>query len=237
MGKFSDHPVNRKFNHVYEELIVRKLIKSKSDLAKNLETYNHIINNILKGDRNITVDQIRLLSERYDVRPDFLFGKTNEAFQQAADELKSFDTGQTAWNDQGNISLIPLRAAAGYQIDLNSLANQEDTPKFSLPDMGGDLFAFEIDGDSMMPTITNGDIIVCEKVGSNEPLKDNQVYVIISDVVVAKRIHQIKDDHGRLHRLELISDNHSLYPPYNIELEEIRQMLKVKCRLTTHGIN
>jgi plasmid maintenance system antidote protein VapI len=83
MGKFSDHPVNRKFNHIYEELIIRNLIKSKSDLAKNLETYNHIINNILKGDRNITVDQIRLLSERYDVRPDFLFGKTNEPFQKA----------------------------------------------------------------------------------------------------------------------------------------------------------
>ena len=236
MGKFSDHPVNRKFKHIYEELIMRNLIKSKSDLAKNLETYNHIINNILKGDRNITVDQIRLLSERYDVRPDFLFGQTNAPFQSSED-LTSFDAGQTEWNEQGNISLIPVRAAAGYQIDLNSLANQEDTPKFSLPDMSGELFAFEIDGDSMMPTITNGDIIVCEKVDSNEPLKDNQVYVIISDVVVAKRIHQIKDDHGRLHALELISDNHSLYPPYQMELEEIRQMLKVKCRLTTHGIN
>lgn len=235
MGNFSDHPVNQKFKAVYEELSVQQKIKSKSDLAKKLDTYNHIVNNILKGQRNITIDQIQRLADHYKVRPDFLFGQCNQMFNEDSD-LLSFQSEESDWSSKGNISLIPLRAAAGFQIDLNNLANQDDTPKFSLPDMTGDLFAFEIDGDSMMPTITNGDIIVCEKVEASEPLRDNQVYVVISDVVVAKRIHQIKNDQGKLIALELISDNHDLYQPYQIDLEEIRQMLKVKCRLTTHGI-
>ncbi len=235
MGNFKDHLINRNFRKVFEELSVRKIIKGKSDIAKKLDTYNHIINNILKGDRNITVDQILKLSNQYDVSPDYMFGKSENMFLSDR-SIPSFDHSDREWLNDGNISLIPLKAAAGYQIDLNNLASQEDVPRFSLPGMSGDLFAFEIDGDSMMPTITNGDVIVCEKLSTGETLKDNHVYVIISDVVVAKRIHQIKDDSGQLRAIELISDNSEFYQPYQMELEEVRQILKVKCRLTSYRL-
>ena len=69
-----------------------------------------------------------------------------------------------------------------------------------------------------------------------EPLRDNQVYVIVTDVVVAKRIQQVKEG-STVQHLRLISDNGAVYKPYDVGLDEIRQILKVKCRLTSHAIN
>ena len=112
----------------------------------------------------------------------------------------------------------------------------DNLQKFSIPGLEGNLTAFEISGDSMTPTITNGDIVVCEPLERNEPLRDNHVYVIVSDVVVAKRIQQMRDDND-ITQLRLISDNDAVYKPYDVDLEEIRQILKVKCRLTSYAIS
>ncbi len=78
--------------------------------------------------------------------------------------------------------------------------------------------------------------MVCEPLERNEPIRDNSVYVVVTDVVVAKRIQQIKENNN-LTTLRLISDNSSTYKPYDVEPEEIRQILKVKCRLTDYGMN
>ena len=54
--------------------------------------------------------------------------------------------------------------------------------------------------------------------------------------VVAKRIRRLKDRKtGDIIGFELISDN-SVYHPYTVEMEEIRQILKVKSRLTAYGL-
>jgi len=111
-----------------------------------------------------------------------------------------------------------------------------DLQKFSIPGLDGQLMAFEIKGDSMYPTITNGDLVVCEPLERGNPLRDNQVYVIVTEVVVAKWIQQIRTDNV-VDQLRLISDNSAMYKPYDVDLSEIRQILKVKCRLTSHAIS
>ena len=61
MSNFSEHIVNQRFKDVFSELERLNLIKGKSDIAKKLGTYNHVVNSILKGQRNITVDQLNKL--------------------------------------------------------------------------------------------------------------------------------------------------------------------------------
>ena len=80
MSNFSDHIVNQRFKSVFQELEKQNLIKGKSDIAKKLGTYNHVINSILKGQRNITVDQLRKLFDIYLVNANFMFGLTDEMF-------------------------------------------------------------------------------------------------------------------------------------------------------------
>ena len=235
MSDFSDHIVNQRFKTVFEELERQRMIKGKSDIAKHLGTYNHVVNSILKGQRNVTVDQLFKLFETYDVNANYLFGLSEDLFLPTAKTLENLPTRSLhdrQFSGRQNITMVPSRAMAGYAMEYQDKEFLGGFQKFSIPQLDGELIAFEISGDSMMPTITNGDIVVCEPLERGEPLRDNQVYVIVTDVVVAKRIQQGKDGD----QLLLISDNSAVYKPYEVDLEEIRQILKVKCRLTSYAI-
>ena len=239
MKDFSATMVNQRFKMVYEVLEKNNLIKGKSDLAQSLGTYNHVINSILKGQRNITVEQLNKLFDHYQLNANFVFGLSESIFlrkiEHSAFPIRSIEE-QTKQGRQ-NIVLVPDKALAGYALEHQHPSFLENLQRFSIPGVeGGDLVAFEISGDSMMPTITNGDIVICEKIERGEPLRDNHVYVIVSEVVVAKRIQQVKNN-NQITQLRLISDNAKVYQTYNIDLEDIRQILRVKCRLTRHAIS
>lgn len=239
MSSFSEHIVNQRFRKIFQELERLNLIKGKSDIAKKLGTYNHVINSILKGQRNITVDQLNKLFETYGLDANFVFGLSEDMFLAGVpgrDDIPTRALRERSLSGRQNITLVPNRALAGYALEHQDSQFMDELPKFSLPSMDGKLLAFEISGDSMYPTITNGDVVVCEQLERNDPLRDNHVYVIVTDVVVAKRIQQIKDDSSGT-QLRLISDNNTVYKPYEVDLADIRQILKVKCRLTSHAIS
>lgn len=239
MNNFSDNIVNQRFRKIYEELEKYNFIKGKSDLAKKLGTYNHVVNSILKGQRNITIDQLYKLFDIYGVNANYVFGNSDDMFLEGQSIYNDLPTRSMRERQKGgreNIMLVPERALAGYALEHQDRDYLDSLQKFSIPNLDGNLTAFEISGDSMLPTITNGDIVICEPLERGEPLRDNQVYVIVTDVVVAKRIQQIKSG-SVIQHLRLISDNSAVYKPYDVGLEEIQQILKVKCRLTSHAIN
>ena len=237
MGDFSENIVNQRFRLVFSELEKRNKIKGKSDIAKQLGTYNHVINSILKGQRNITIDQLNQLFNFYSINANYVFGLSEEMFRGGeGGELAVHHMDDRQFSGRRNITLVPNRALAGYALEHQDSAFLDSLQQFSLPSLEGKLMAFEISGDSMMPTITNGDLVVCEPIERGDPLRDNHVYVIVTDVVVAKRIQQVKD-WNQVRQLRLISDNHTVYQPYEVDLEDIRQILKVKSRITSYAIS
>ncbi|MFQ5447354.1 MAG: helix-turn-helix transcriptional regulator [Saprospiraceae bacterium] len=237
MGNFSDNIVNQRFKQVFEALEKNNFIKGKSDIAKKLGTYNHVVNSILKGDRNVTVDQLHKLFENYEVDANFMFGFTETMFKSTHSRgLPTRSMDERFGGGRMNITLVPQPAMAGYALEHQDDQFLSELPKFSIPNLEGNLIAFEISGDSMYPTITNGDIVVCEPLERGDVLRDNNVYVVVTDVVVAKRIQQIREgDHTE--QLRLISDNSAVYKPYEVDLADIRQVLRVKCRLTSYAIS
>jgi phage repressor protein C with HTH and peptisase S24 domain len=234
MGEFSESLVNKKFHEVFDELEKSNKIKGKSDIATKLNTYNHVINSILKGDRNITVEQMHKLFETYNINANYLFGLSDNIYLNGAEAIPVRSKTERSSVGRQNITLVPERATAGYATALDTPQYLQDFSKFSIPNMEGNLIAFEISGDSMMPTITNGDMVVCEALERGEPIRDNQVYVVVTDVVVAKRIQPIKTG-SIVKEMRLISDI-DRYQPYTVSPEEVRQILRVKCRLTAHAI-
>jgi transcriptional regulator with XRE-family HTH domain len=237
MANFSDHIVNQRFKKVYHLLEDQNLIRGKSDIAKKLGTYNHVINSILKGQRNITVDQLNRLFDHYGVNANYLFGNSEKVFLEGSPGVPTRDKEDIQQEGgRQNITLVPSRAMAGYALEHHDGAFLENLQKFSIPGLEGNLLAFEISGDSMMPTITNGDLVICQPLERGEPLRDNQVYVVVTDVVVAKRIQQVREEEHVV-QIRLISDNGVVYKPYEVDLEDVRQILEVKCRLTSYAIN
>ncbi|SDD54886.1 XRE family transcriptional regulator [Niabella drilacis] len=120
------------------------------------------------------------------------------------------------------IPFVPVKAAAGY---LNGYADHEfidELNTFTLPMVsGGNYRAFEIAGDSMLPT-PSGSIIVGEKVEALDHVKNNTACIVVSknDGIVYKRIQR----NGKTrNKLMLLSDNPT-FQPYSISSEDVLEM-------------
>ncbi|RYY65759.1 MAG: S24 family peptidase, partial [Chitinophagaceae bacterium] len=90
---------------------------------------------------------------------------------------------------------------------------------FTLPMLaGGDYRAFEIVGDSMMPT-PSGSVIVGEKLESLDDIKSNGTYIVVSKTegIVYKRMS--KNNRSK-NKYTMISDNPA-YQPYTLAAEDI----------------
>jgi transcriptional regulator with XRE-family HTH domain len=123
---------------------------------------------------------------------------------------------------RSEIPFVPVKAAAGYLAGYADPEFVDELNTFTLPMMtGGDYRAFEIIGDSMMPT-ASGSVIVGEKVDSLEHVKTNDTYIVLTrnEGVVYKRI--MKNPRSK-NKLTLVSDN-PVYQPYNIEAEDILEL-------------
>lgn len=132
--------------------------------------------------------------------------------------------------DNENIEMVPVKAAAGY---LNGYADREyvaKLPKFYLPMFKqGTYRAFEISGDSMLP-LQSGTTIIGEYVENWADVKQGQTYVVVSKTegVVYKRIgNKFKDNK----KLKLVSDN-PVYEAYEINGEDVLELWKAKAYIS-----
>src|SRR5678816_1401395 len=109
------------------------------------------------------------------------------------------------------IHFVPIKAAAGYLAGYADSEFIDELNTFTLPMLtGGNYRAFEIIGDSMLPT-PSGSIIVGEKVESLDDAKNNAACIVISrnEGIVYKRVQKKKKQKNKL---TLLSDNPSFHP-------------------------
>ena len=124
------------------------------------------------------------------------------------------------------IQLVPVKAAAGYLAGYADPEFLDELNTFTLPMLApGNYRAFEIVGDSMLPT-TSGSVIVGEKIDDLEEVKSNQTYILVSrnEGIVYKRV--MKNNKSRT-KLTLISDN-TAYQPYNVNTDDVLEVWKAQ---------
>ncbi|HRG81711.1 MAG TPA: LexA family transcriptional regulator [Chitinophagaceae bacterium] len=123
---------------------------------------------------------------------------------------------------RSDIPFVPVKAAAGYLAGYADPEFVDELNTFTLPMLaGGNYRAFEIIGDSMLPT-PSGSVIVGEKVENLDEVRNNVPCIVVSrnEGVVYKRVQK----NGRQkNKLTLISDNPA-YHPYTVNADEILEM-------------
>lgn len=123
---------------------------------------------------------------------------------------------------RGDIPFVPVKAAAGYLAGYADPEFIDELNTFTLPMLsGGEYRAFEIVGDSMMPT-QSGSVIVGEKVQSLDDVKSNNTYVVVSKTegIVYKRV--LKNNRLK-NKYTFVSDNPT-YQSYNVGADEILEI-------------
>ncbi len=127
-------------------------------------------------------------------------------------------------SESAEIRFVPVKAAAGYMTGYADPEFVDELNTFTLPMLApGQYRAFEIIGDSMLPT-PSGSVIVGEKVEGLDDLKNSNTYVVLSrnEGVAYKRVMR----NNRLkNKITLISDNPQ-YEPYNVSSEDVLEIWK-----------
>jgi transcriptional regulator with XRE-family HTH domain len=166
------------------------------------------------------IDVLELVSDTFKISLDELLRKD---LSEVKGSYLVKRRQQKLMSENNLIQFVPVKAAAGY---LAGYADQEfidELNTFTLPMLGaGQYRAFEIIGDSMMPT-PSGSIIVGEKIENNaDNLKNNQAYIVVSrsEGIVYKRI--VKNNRAK-NKLTMVSDNPN-YQPYQINAEDVLEV-------------
>lgn len=123
---------------------------------------------------------------------------------------------------EAEVTFVPLKAAAGYLAGYADNEFLDELNTFTLPMLSpGHYRAFEIVGDSMLPT-PSGSVIVGEKLEALDGIKNNDAYIVIShsNGIVYKRVNR---NNRAKEKVTLSSDN-PLFEPYQIDTKDILEL-------------
>ncbi len=228
--------VTQRFIKCHDKLKEDNRIRSSRQFAMSLDYLPQSLSEILKGRRDVTIELLRKAIAKFKMNPVYIFTGDGPMFM-SEDNHKSFRVLTIVTNSQDDerIVHVPVPAQAGYAGDATSPSFIQDLPSFTLPDYKykvGTHRSFDVSGDSMEPTLFEGDKVVCsflEPTLWESSLKDNYVYVIVTrgDVVVKRIENHLKDDKELL----LLSDN-GFYEPYRVSVSDIREIWYVRAKIS-----
>ena len=165
-----------------------------------------------------------------------IFGTTVEYIKNGTGNSDSQKNTIVIYVNQGDqserIAYVPIAAQAGY---LKHYINENFMQKlatYSLPGfINGTYRMFPVQGDSMLPTYSPYDILICEYVESYEKIKDGECYVIVStEGICVKRCINAVIKRGAI----IIESDNSEYKPDLIPIDSIIEIWYPKARITKH---
>ena len=228
--------VTQRFIKCHDKLREENRVRSSRQFALSLDYLPQSLSEILKGRRDVTIELLRKAVEAYKINPVYLYTGEGPMFMSEEDH-KSFRVLTIVTNAQEDerIVHVPVPAQAGYSGEFTDPTFIQDLPTFTLPDYKykvGTHRSFDVSGDSMEPTLFEGDKVICsylEPTLWENSIKDNFVYVVVTrgDVLVKRVINRLRDKK----QLVLVSDN-NFYEPYPISIGDVREVWYVRAKIS-----
>ena len=228
--------VTDRFVKCHDEVRKQGKVRSSRQFALNLDYLPQSLSEILKGRRDVTIELLRKAVEIFNFNPVYIFTGEGTMFQteQESRNFRLLTIVTDPQNDE-RIVHVPVPAQAGYAGEVLDPVFFEELPTYTLPDYKykvGTHRSFDVAGDSMEPTLFEGDKVVCSYLEPNlweSSIKDNYVYVVVTrgDVVVKRVFNKIKESRY----LELRSDN-DFYQPYQVSLGDVREIWYVRAKIS-----
>jgi transcriptional regulator with XRE-family HTH domain len=206
---------------------------TQGELAEKLDIKRSLIGSYEEGRGVPKLSIIRQMADLFNVSIDELLAadlSNNEQGIRSKKELevdsnlKVLSVVVTPDNNE-LISIVPVKAAAGYLNGRADAEYMERLPNFSMPvaelSKGRSYRVFQIKGDSMLPVPPNS-YIFCDYVEHITGVREGKPYVLITadEGIVYKRLFQPNEE-----QLLLKSDNPE-YEPYTIESSSVLEIWK-----------
>lgn len=177
---------------------------TQAELGKALEISPSAIGMYEQGRRTPDIPTLKKIASYFNVSLDYLLGNSpaKAAQQQSA----------------GRGVRIPVlgRVVAGIPLDaIEEIIDYEEIPKSMAAT--GEFFALQVKGDSMLPTLKNGDVVIVKK----QPTVDSGDIAIILVNGNEATVKEVKESPGGI---TLIGHNVAVYTPQFYSNEEIKSL-------------
>lgn len=155
---------------------------SQQYVAQNLFISQAAYSLIENSQNGIVAEHIVGLSKLYEVTTDYILKGDNLLIRISAEE--------------GFVPYIQVKAHAGYVKNLSKNLSKEDWDWYKIPGYNPtkDHRLFEVEGESMVPTILPGDIIITQKQNKWDQILDGSlVLVVTTESLLVKRMRKGKE--------------------------------------------
>ncbi|MDT0644901.1 LexA family transcriptional regulator [Zunongwangia sp. F363] len=190
---------------------------SQRYVAENLFISQAAYSLIENSQNGIVADHIIKLSGLYDVTTDFLLKGDKNLIRMSL--------------SNGFVPFIKASAHAGFLKDYH-MENWEDPYEwFRIPGFNPsqNQKLFEVEGDSMAPTVLPGDILICQTQKKLEKILDGSLILLVTEeAIIVKRLKLQPDPDYLL----LESDNEEEVENIKISKNEIREVMMVRGKIT-----
>ncbi|MCM1077778.1 MAG: hypothetical protein NC411_10510 [Bacteroides sp.] len=202
---------------------------TKSEFGRQIGVSSAFVTSIRKS---IQPDKIAAIQAKYpELNTSWLLTGNGDMLLQTSDAHVVGAAYPVTDRDDMSISVdfIPVSARASF-IENIYIPSELDSEKIPIVPLKGEreyidaLKVFEVDGDSMLPRISNGALILTKKIPKQQWHNAQDVVVVVfGEFVTVKRIlHNQLDSDGSL---ILIADNEA-YGQMTVQLADIRAMYK-----------
>lgn len=198
---------------------------SQRDFAQSLGITQSALSQIENGLTNISLVTLEQLMVQHNVNPDWLLFGEKPLLRTTFDKAAA-----TPPNMDNTVYLVQATAHADYPDNCKNQEFLESFKRYEIPKFGKEgSRMFEIEGDSMEPTIFNGDIVIVEMVSNIKSVGDGKLYVVVTKQgVVAKRIYKYEDGYSAL----VMKSDNPKFQSYKISAEDIVEIWEIKAKIT-----
>lgn len=222
---------------IENELTIKRFIEIRRDLGYTQAEFARILGipnttaDIERGRTKLSGRVVVELLKQFKVNPLWLFGdsKNQHLNYSGTNVIPKVVTVDSSDND--NMVLVNAKAAAGYPQNIQDTSWYKQLPAFDLPlpeFRNATYRGFQVEGDSMLPNLQPGEWVLAKAVEGLDDLNPNKMYVVVlHDAVLVKKIEKLPGSS----KILLISLN-EIYPPYEIEVEQIQELWQVSSKIT-----
>ena len=213
-------------------LEIRRLIgMNQAEFASELNMTRESVNKIERGKAPVskrTIGRLKLLLEKHTLSE---FSHDVNILEKASQKHSSRPyylqrREQKKQDVPFKVPLVAIKAQAGYIKGYEQVDYMEGLEKYSLPPginpTGAVWRYFEIDGDSMEPSMSAGDVVLATMVPVEDwnDIKNFSVYIILTnDQLLIKRLYRKSNTEW-----VMISDNEESYPQVLLKVDDVKQL-------------
>lgn len=199
---------------------------SQNDFAKKIGITQGALSQLESGKSTLSLQTIRKISTEFNVDCNWLI--LEEKISKLHNTKRIQSESVKTVSALGLIPLVKEEAHAGYISQSHESNYIHSLDVYKIPGFEkGDYRMFEVEGESMLPTITPREIVITEHAKALEVENGTLCVVITDEGIVAKRLYKYKDDTTRL----LFKSDNTEYKTYSMDVAKIKEVWEIKAKI------